>query len=66
MSFYVQDQFRENPISLTSGGKDVQIFFRNGQSRIYTRVKCPYKFWLTSKEDNPNVKGYKVLGTSKN
>jgi hypothetical protein len=65
MSFYVADQFRENPISLTPGGKDVQIFYMGQQSRIYSRVKSPFKFWQKAKEENPNVKGYKVLGNSK-
>lgn len=66
MSFYVADKFRENSLSLTPGGKDVQIFYTDQQqSRIYSRVKSPFKFWLKAKEENPNVKGYKVLGNSK-
>jgi hypothetical protein len=65
MSFYVADRFRENPLSLTGGGKDVEIFFKNKSSRIYTRVKSPYKFWLEAREENPNIKGYRVLGESK-
>jgi hypothetical protein len=63
--FYVGDNFRINPLSFINGGKDVEIFFKNKQSRIYTRVKCPYKFWLETKETNPDVKNYKVLGNSK-
>ena len=63
--FYVADQFRVNPLSLTKGGKDVQIFFYQGQSKIYTRVKSPFKFWEEAKLNDPNVRGYKVLGKSK-
>lgn len=65
MPFYVDDQFRINAISLTPGGKDVEIFFKNNQSRIYTRVKSPFKFWQEAKKENPSVKNYKVLGNSK-
>ena len=63
--FYVDDNFRTNPLSFTKGGKDVEIFFGNKQSRIYTRVKCPYKFWKQAKLEDPTIRGYKVLGESK-
>jgi len=64
--FYVDDSFRTNPLSLTSGGKDVELFFGNKQSRVYTNVKSPYRFWKQAKLDDPTIKGYKVLGESKN
>jgi hypothetical protein len=41
------------------------FFFDKGPSRIYPRVKFPYKFWKESRENHPNIKGYKVLGISK-
>jgi hypothetical protein len=65
MSFYVADRFRVNSLSLTPGGKDVQIFYTDKQSRIYSRVKSPFKFWQEAKKDDPTVKNYKVLGESK-
>ena len=34
-------------------------------SRIYSKVKSPYKFWKESSENDPNIKGYKVRGVSK-
>lgn len=63
--FYVDDKFRINPLSFTSGGKDVEIFFGNKQSRVYTNVKSPYKFWKQAKLDDSTIRGYKVLGKSK-
>ena len=65
MAFVVADRFRINPLSLVGGGKDVQIFFEHQQSKIYTRVKSPFRFWQEAKENDPTVKGYKVLGESK-
>lgn len=65
MAFYVSDEFRENPLSFRPGGYDVEIFYRGKSSRIYTKVKAPYKFWKKAKEENPDVKNFKVLGPSK-
>jgi hypothetical protein len=65
MGYFVKDEYRTSPLSHRPGGFDVQIFFDKGPSRIYPRVKFPYKFWKESRENHPNIKGYKVLGISK-
>ena len=66
MSFYVADKFRENPLSLTEGGKDVELFFEDRGSMIYSRIKNPFAFWKKAQREDPAVISYKVLGDSKN
>jgi hypothetical protein len=66
MSFYVADKFRENPLSLTEGGKDVEIFYDDRVSMIYSRIKNPFAFWKKAQKGDSTILGYKVLGESKN
>ena len=61
MAFIVDDKFRINELSFTPGGKNVEIFFKNKSSRIYTKVKYPYKIWVKAREEDPNVVNYRII-----
>ena len=60
MEYIVKDEFRINELSFIPGGKTVEIFFDKKPSRIYTKVKYPYQFWKTAKEENLDVKNYRI------
>jgi hypothetical protein len=38
---YVSDEFRTNHLSLKPGGSTVQIIYKNGEVRIYDKIKYP-------------------------
>jgi hypothetical protein len=41
---HVGDNFRTNPLSLKPGGYDVTVFYSNGKSFIYDKIKTPAKY----------------------
>jgi len=59
--FYVGDSFRTNPLSLTNGGHDVEIYFKDKPSRVYSNVKSPFSFWKKARNEDSSIKGYRVL-----
>jgi len=61
MTFFVSDKFRKNKLSFKPGGEAVEIFFQNGTSRIYSKVKNPEAFFRKARKNNSNVKSYKIL-----
>ena len=40
----VADQFRTNNLSLTPGGSEVIITYKNGQRLVYDKIKNPKKY----------------------
>jgi hypothetical protein len=38
---YISDEFRTNHLSLKPGGSIVQIIYKNGEVRIYDKIKYP-------------------------
>lgn len=65
MAFFVADKFRENELSFTPGGYDVEIIYADKPSRIYKRVKNPQAFFRTAKKNDDSVVTYKTLQKSK-
>jgi hypothetical protein len=61
--FYVADKYRTNPESLYPGGYDVKIFYADGSSRVYKRVKNP-ELYFKSAQRSSNVVNYEILGES--
>lgn len=63
--FYVGDEYRKNSLSFKPGGFDVEVFDSRGKSVIYSKIKSPWRFWKQSKENDPTLKFYRVLGPTK-
>jgi hypothetical protein len=40
----VSDQFRTNELSLVPGGSRVTLFYNNGDSKVYDKVKNPNSY----------------------
>jgi len=59
--FHIQKKFQTSPLSHIPGGKSVVMFFYSGPSKRYDDIKSPYLYFKQAQEDDPNVKGYKVL-----
>lgn len=43
-SFKVDDKYRTNPMSLRPGGGVVQVYYEDGSSRIYDKIKYPRRY----------------------
>ncbi len=55
MAFKVADEYRENPMSLRSGG--VTVFVKESSGRIleYDKVKMPWRYIAKLKKENPDI-----------
>ncbi len=40
-TIHVSDQFRKNNLSLTPGGSEVSITFKDGKTLVYDKIKNP-------------------------
>ena len=56
MSFKVGDDYRKNSLSLKLGGVSVLVREENGQVKEYDKVKNPWLFMKTTRENNPGIK----------
>ena len=65
-TFYVSEDHRTNEMCFISGGFDIKIIFKSGNSRIYRNVHYPVNFFTKAKLNNVNVVDFKNLGKTKN
>jgi hypothetical protein len=61
----VADIYRKSPLSKIPGGYDIEICYSNGDSKIYSKIKDPEKYYNSAKRCDDSIVTYNFLGPSK-